>query len=107
MSVFGKNDKVTCVLIPMEGMAEDEAMFEALLDVDKSRRGWRYRIFWADQNETHKVLILCKTQAVKDSVKVLAGIDADRIELRKKQAKQNNLTFFVTKIGDKFTMVYY
>ncbi|MCR4538768.1 hypothetical protein NUV89_10225 [Pseudomonas sp. 18.1.10] len=104
--VFGKDNDVVCNLVSLEETSEDYAFFESLIAAGEARH-WESKVFWGDPDQTHKVLVLCRTVGTARKVKVLTNISTDLLDLRKEQANSAGYTFFTTGVGERNLMVYY
>lgn len=108
MSVFGRNKDVTCILVPLEGMDEEAAIFLALADVLPQRHDWYRMRFWGDNEKTHQILLLCRTQKITGMVGVVPNIiPQEEIQSWTDKASENGLQYFEVLINNAFAMVYY
>ena len=107
MSKFGKDKNVTCLLVSLDGVEEEHAIFDELLAVDDNRQSWHAKKFPANPQRTHILVVLCRTLTVQSKVKALTQISADVIKQRKKQAKDAGFTSFSTAVEDEFSMIFY
>ena len=107
MSVFGRNSDISCILAPLDGRSEHAAIFLALADVLPSRHDWYRRRFWGNAAQTHMILILCRTQKIRDLVDVVTDISPGELQSLTDQADQKGLRHFEVSINGAFTMVYY
>lgn len=107
MSVFGRDDNISCILAPLDGMTEHAAIFLALADALPSRHDWYRLKFWGDAAQTHMILILCRTQKIKELVGVVTDIPPGDLQSFTNQADQKGLHHFEVSINGAFTMVYY
>lgn len=60
-----------------------------------------------DPDQTHKVLVLCRTASTACKVKFLTDIPGDLMDLRREQASHAGYTFFTTGVESVNLMVYY
>ena len=107
MSVFGRDQNVTCVLVPMEGKTEEFAIFKALVDVLPERHEWWRDKYWADVAQTHKILVLCRTQKILNKLGVVVDIPPNKLQGLIEQADEKSLCHHEVKVNDLFAMVYY
>lgn len=104
--IFGQDKDVVCDLISLTGTSEEYAFFESLIAAGEARH-WESKVFWGDPDQTHKVLVLCRTVGTARKIKVLTDISMDLLDLRKEQANNAGYTFFTTGVGERNLMVYY
>lgn len=107
MSIFGRDSNVSCILAPLDGMTEQAAVFMALADALPSRHDWHRRKFWGDAAHTHMILMLCRTQKIRDLVDVVTEIPSGDLQSLTDQADQKGLHHFEVSINGAFAMVYY
>ena len=107
MNIFGTDDSVTCVLIDVRGGNEQDIFFDVYRHVGAPRYNWRDQIFWANDAQTHKIIVFCSTDYVYNNANVLSNILPANLATRRDQAKNAGFTFFDVQIGDTYSMVYY
>ena len=107
MSVFGRDENISCILVPLEGMTEEAAIFQALVDVLPERHDWWRGKYWGDSEHTHKILILCRTQKILNKVGVVVDIPKCNLSGLKNQADTKGLRHHEVNVNNRFAMVYY
>ena len=107
MSVFGRDKNISCVLVPLEGMEEEAAIFKAIVDVLPDRLDWWRDKYWGDSAHTHKILLLCRTQKIMNQVDVLIDIPPGNVQELIEKANKKGLNHHEVKVNDLFAMVYY
>ena len=107
MGVFGRDNNITCVLVPLKGASEEVAIFKALVDVLPERQDWWRDKYWGDTARTHKILVLCRTQKVLNKVEVVVGIPESELSGLKSQADVKGLRHHEVNVNGQFSMVYY
>ena len=107
MSVFGRNRDISCILAPLNNMSEHAAIFTALADALPSRHDWYRRRFWGDAAHTHMILILSRTQKIRDLVDVVTDIPPEDLQSLTDQADQKGIQHFEVSFNGAFAMVYY
>lgn len=108
MSIFGIDKNITCIDAPFdEETSEAIAIFQALLEVPKGRETWWRLKSFADIEETHRLLILCRTQKIRDCVEVIRGISKSDIQIYRDGADKRGFHHFELQVKDKYAMVYY
>ena len=107
MSVFGRDKNISCVLVPLEGTTEEAAIFKALVNVLPDRLDWWRDKYWGDSGQTHKILVLCRTQKVLNQVGVVVDIPPDDLQELIEQADGKGLKHHEVQVNELFAMVYY
>ena len=107
MSVFGRDKNITCVLVPLEGVSEEAAIFMALADVLQERHDWWRAKYWGNTAHTHKILLLCRTQKVLNNVDVVVDIPESELAGLMRQADAKGLSHHEVNVNGLFAMVYY
>jgi len=107
MSVFGRDENISCILVPLEGATEQAAIFMALVDVLPERNDWWRGKYWGDAAHTHKILVLCRTQKILNKVEVVVDIPESVLAGLKKQADAKGLRHHEVNVNGLFAMVYY
>ena len=107
MSVFGRDENISCVLIPLEGTTEEAAIFKTLVDVLRERHDWWRDKYWGDAAHTHKILVLCRTQKILNLVGVVVDIPPNELQGLLKQADEKGLHHHEVQVNNLFAMVYY
>lgn len=107
MTIFANDDNVTCALVPMRDSNEEDAFFEAYLEVEQARRKWQPKVFWANANQTHKILVLCRTRTIKDRVKALTQIKPALVSDREQQASNAGFVSHTIEVDGFFAIIYY
>lgn len=104
--IFGQDNDIVCNLLDIVDVNEDHAFFEALIAAGQAAH-WEAKIFWADSNETHKALVLCRTSSIAKRIKVFTEIPNGDLELRIQQANNAGYICYTSQIGNKNVMIYY
>ena len=107
MSVFGRDENISCILVALEGMTEQTAIFKALVDVLPERHDWWRDKYWGDKAHTHKILILCRTQKILNKANVVVDIPESELAGLKDQADEKGLRHHEVNVNGLFAMVYY
>lgn len=107
MTVFARDENITCVLVPLEGSTEEAAIFKALVDVLPERHDWWRDKYWGDAGHTHKILVLCRTQRILNKVGVVVDIPESELAGLKNQANEKDLHHHEVNVNGLFAMVYY
>lgn len=105
--IFGKDENITCILVPTENKNEEGAFFDAYIQLDSTYRYWYDAVFWANSEKKAKILVLCKEKHIRDSVRSLTDIPPGNLDIRKKQADKAGLVHFEVNTGGEFAMIYY